>query len=222
MSLTVLFKRQFQRELLLHLRQPRLLLHAALFFLMVTVFFPLTMPSELSILRIVAPGLVWIAMLLAILLSSAGLFQQDHEDGVIEQWLISGYPLALIISAKLWVHWLLNITPMLIFCPLLALLFNFSLHETMILVISLIAGTPAILFLCGLASAFSTGKGVLMALILLPLTIPIMIFGSGSLTAAMQGFAAPGYLAILVAISLLAVCFLPFAIATVIRISLAD
>lgn len=225
MSLSTLFRRQCQRELLLHLRQPRLLLHASLFFLMVTVFFPLTMPPETAILRSVAPGLVWIAMLLAMLLTSVGLFQQDYEDGVIEQWLISSYPLSVIIAAKLIVHWLLNLLPMLIFCPLLSLLFSFSWQEMGILMFSLIVGTPTILFLCGLAAAFSAGmqqKGVLMALVLLPLVIPVMIFGSGTLTAAMQGLATSGYLAILLALSILAIGFLPFAIAAVIRISLAE
>lgn len=225
MGLGTLYMRQFRREVLLHSRQPRLLLHSSLFFLMVTVFFPLTMPPAVSIMRAVAPGVVWIAMLLAMLLSSVGLFQQDYEDGVIEQWLISGYPLSVIVAAKVTVHWLLNLLPMLIFCPLLALLFNMAWHEMIILIISLIVGTPAILFLCGLAAAFSAGiqqKGVLMALILLPLTVPIMVFGSGTLTAGMQGFPVLGYLAILLAISLLAIGFLPFAMAAVIRISLAD
>lgn len=222
MTLGALFKRQFHREILLQLRQPRLLLHSSLFFLMVTVFFPLTMPPEVSMMRIVAPGLVWIAMLLSMLISSVSFFQQDYEDGVIEQWIISSYPLSMIVSAKLWVHWLLNVVPMLIFCPFLALLFSLTTHETVVLMVALIVGTPAILFLCGLAAAFSAGKGVLMALVLLPLTVPIMIFGSGSLSAAMQGFPVTGYIALLAAISLLAVVFLPFAIAAVIRISLAD
>ncbi|CEK10343.1 heme exporter protein CcmB [Legionella hackeliae] len=221
-NLAILFKRQLHRELLLHLREPRLLLHASIFFLMVTVFFPLTMPPESSTMRTIAPGVVWIAMLLAMLLSSVNLFQQDYEDGVVEQWLISGYPLSLIISAKLLVHWVINLIPMLIFCPLLALLFNLSGMETLILMVSLVLGTPAILFLCGLAASFSAGKGVLMALVLLPLTVPVMIFGSGSLSAVMQGFSAQGYLAFLAAISLSAATFLPFAIAAIIRISLAD
>ncbi|MDI9818583.1 MULTISPECIES: heme exporter protein CcmB [unclassified Legionella] len=218
----LLFKRQIQREILIHLRQPRLLLYSALFFLMVAVFFPLTMPPDVSIMRTIAPGLVWIAILLALLLSSAGFFQQDYENGVLEQWLISGYPLSLILGAKLLVHWLLGLLPMLLFCPLLALLFNLTFYETIILIISLIAGTPAILFLCGLAASFSAGRGVLMALILLPLTVPVMVFGSGTLTAAMQGLPVQGYLAILAALSILACGFLPFATAAVIRISLTD
>lgn len=225
MSLLTVFRRQFRRETLIHLRQPRLLFQAALFFLMVAVFFPLTMPPDVTLLRTVAPGLVWIAMLLAMLLASVGFFQQDYEDGVVEQWLISGYPLSVIVGAKVLVHWLLNLIPMLIFCPLLALLFNLTAYETTILLFSLIVGTPAILFLCALAAAFSAGmqqKGVLMALILLPLTIPVMVFGSGSLTAVMHGLPVLGYLALLLALSILAVGFLPFAIAAVIRISLAD
>ncbi|WP_051555140.1 heme exporter protein CcmB [Legionella fairfieldensis] len=225
MNLRRLFYRQFHREFLLHIRQPRLLLHSSLFFLMVAVFFPLTMPPESTVLRSVAPGLIWIATLLAMLLASIGFFQQDYEDGVIEQWLISGYPLSLIITAKLLVHWLLTVLPLLIFCPLLALLFNLSWYETAVLMISLVAGTPAMLFLCGFAATFNTGihqKGVLMALILLPLTIPIMVFGSGALITTMQGGSVSSYLALLLAISILTVGFLPFAIAAVMRIVLAE
>lgn len=225
MSLRELFCKQSQRELLLHLRQPRLLLQSALYFLMVTIFFPLTMPPETILLRALAPGLVWIAMLLSMLLASVNFFQQDYEDGVIEQWLVSSYPLSLIVSTKLLIHWLINLLPILIFCPFLALVFNLNGQETVVLMLSLCLGSPAILFLCGLAAAFSAGmqqKGVLMALVLLPLTIPVMIFGSGTLNALMHGLAVSGYLAILLALSILAVAFLPFAIAAVVRINLVD
>lgn len=215
----LVFQKQVQRELLLHLRQPRLLLYTTFFFLMVSVFLPLTMPSQISLMRQIAPGVVWIAMLLAMLLSSAGLFQQEYEDGIIEQWLISGYSLNSRVSAKLVVHWLINLLPMLLFCPFLSLLFNLNGAETRLIIFSLILGTPAILFLCGLAAIFSRDKGILMALIVLPLTVPIMILGSGSLTAFMQGFSPQGYLALLAAISILASSFLPFAIAAVIRVS---
>lgn len=224
-SLPLLFSKQCQREFLLHVRQPSLLLHSALFFLMVTVFFPLTMPTEIAVSPPVAAGLVWIALLLSMLLTSVNLFQQDYEEGIIEQWLVSSYPLSLLIAAKLLVHWLINLLPLLVFCPLLALLFNLTGQALWILMLSLLLGTPAILFLCGLAAAFSAGmqqKGVLMALILLPLTIPVMVFGSASLTVAMQGLAVKAHLALLLAFSLLAAAFLPFATAAVIRISLVD
>lgn len=219
------FGRQFRRELLLHLRKPGLLINASLFFIMIIVFFPLTMPANPVLLKQVAPGLVWMAVLLATLLASERLFQQDHDDGVIEQWLVSGYSLSVIVGAKMLAHWLLTIVPLLLFCPVLALLFGITAHELIVLVSVLILGTPAMLSLCALAAAFGTGmqqKGILMALILLPLTVPVMIFGSGTVTASMQGLPVSGYLAILSAMSILAMSFLPFAIASVIRIGLAD
>lgn len=225
MPLSSLFWRQLCRELRLNLRQSRLIINSCLFFLMIMVFFPLTMPPDVSLLRTIAPGLFWIAMLLAMFLSAESLFQQDYEDGVIEQWLVSGYPISLLVTAKIIVHWLLNLLPMLIFCPFMAILFALTGQETLVLMLSLICGTPALLFLCALAAVFSTGlqqKGMLMALILLPLTIPVMIFGSGTLIAAMQGLPVLGYFALLLAISLIAASLLPYAIAGVIRIGLAD
>ena len=169
--------------------------------------------------------MVWIAALLALFLSAERLFQQDYEDGVIEQWLVSGYPISLLISAKILVHWLLNLVPMLAFVPFLSLLFSLSIHEALVLMLSLICGTPAILFLCAMAAACSTGlqqKGVLMSLILLPLTIPVMIFGSGTLLAAMQGLPIIGYLSLLLAMSVVAAGLLPFAIAGVIVVGLVN
>lgn len=225
MGVFTLFSRQFHRELLLHARQLRMIVNACLFFLMIMVFFPLTMPPDPVLLRTILPGLIWIAVLLAMLLSSERLFQQDYDDGVIEQWLVSGYPVSLFIAAKVLLHWLTTLLPILLFCPILAVLFALNVHETLIVMLSLVCGTPAILFLCALAAAFGTGlrqKGVLMALVLLPLTIPVMIFGSGAITAAMQGLPALGYLAILLAMSIIATGFLPFAVAGIARISFVD
>lgn len=225
MPLLSIFARQLHRELLMHLRQLRMIVNSALFFLMVMVFFPLTMPPDAVLLRTILPGLVWIAVLLAMLLSSERLFQQDYDDGVIEQWLVSGSPVSLFIVAKIVMHWLSTMVPIVLFCPLLALLFALNAYETLMLVLSLLCGTPAILFLCALAAAFGTGlrqKGVLMALVLLPLTIPVMIFGSGAITAALAGLPTLGYLAILLAISVMATGFLPFAIAGIARIGFVD
>jgi len=219
------FAVQCRRELITQIRQPRLLVNAVLFFIMIIVFFPLTLPASSSLLQQFAPGLIWMAVLLAILLASERLFQQDYDDGVIEQWLVSGYSLPLIVFAKITVSWFVLILPLLIFSPVLAILFAFSGHQIGVLIASLVIGTPTLFCLCSLAAAFSTGsqqKGVFMALILLPLAVPILIFGSGMLNVAMQGFPVLGYMALLGAISLMAMAFLPFAIAAVIRISLAD
>jgi heme exporter protein B len=165
------------------------------------------------------------AVLLSMLLSAEHLFQQDYEQGVVEQWLVSGYPLNVIVSAKVLAHWLFNLIPILLLAPFIALLFSFSVWETWILILSLLCGTPALLFLCALAAAFGVGvnqKGALMALILLPLTLPLLIFGSGTLNIALQGLPISGYLALLLAMSLTATVFLPYAIAGVIRVSQAD
>ena len=106
-----LFTKQLSREMLLHLRQLRLIINSCLFFLMIIVFFPLTMTPDTNLLRTIAPGLVWIAMLLAFFLSSERLFQQDYDDGVIEQWLVSGLPISLMVGSKILIHWLLNLLP---------------------------------------------------------------------------------------------------------------
>ena len=224
-TLASIFTQQLERELLMHTRQLRMIVNSSLFFLMIMVFFPLTMPPDAVLLRTILPGLVWIAVLLAILLSSERLFQQDYDDGVIEQWLVSGYPLSGFIVAKVVLHWLSTLLPIVLFCPFLALLFALNVHEMLIVMLSLLCGTPAILFLCALAAAFGSGlrqKGVLMALVLLPLTIPVMIFGSGAITAAMQGLPVLGYLAMLLAMSVVATGFLPFAIAGIARIGFVD
>ncbi|HAT1595336.1 TPA: heme exporter protein CcmB [Legionella pneumophila] len=220
-----LFGKQFRRELLIQVRQIRYLVNSCLFFLMLLFIFPLTLRPELMLMRMFAPGLVWMAILLSMLLSLERLFQQDYEQGVLEQWLVSGQALNLLVTAKVLAHWLVSVTPLLILSPVIAILFSFTVWETCILLLSLICGTPAILFLCALAAAFSVGinqRGALMALILLPLALPLLIFGSGTLSVAMQGLPVSGYLALLLAMSLLAVGFLPYAIAAVIRISHID
>lgn len=217
--------RQFQREMLLHCRQPRQMIYSCLFFLMVLVLFPLTISAENTTLRLLAPGLIWIDVLFAFFLGSERLFQQDYEDGVIEQWLVSGYPLSLLIFAKILAHWMLNILPLILLCPLIAIFLGLNGHELLILIASLVLGTPAIFFLCALAASFSAGikqKGLLMALILFPLTIPVMIFGSATLTAVIHGQAVSGYIALLLGISTLAVGLVPFAAAGVVGLCLSE
>ena len=223
LTLTRLFKRQCQREWLLTIRQSRSLVNGSLFFLLITIFFPLTLPAEHHLLRLVAPGFVWIATLLAMLLSAERIFQQDFEDGVIEQWLVSGYPVSLYVLAKTMMHWGGNVLPILLFTPFLGVLYTLSWHETMVLLAALALGSPCILLLCALSATFGIRiqhKGLYSALILLPLTIPVMVFGSATVTAAMQGLPVSGYLALLFAMSLFSMSLLPFAISGVMRFSL--
>ena len=225
MSVFSLFNTQCKRELLIQVRQIRFLVNSCLFFLIFLFMFPLTLKPEIILLRTIVPGLVWMAILLSLLLSAERLFQQDYEYGVMEQWLVSGQQLALLVAAKVLAHWLINLVPLLVLCPLVALLFSLSAWETWVLALTIICGTPALLFLCALVAAFGVGinqKGVLMALILLPLTLPLLIFGSGTLTVAMNGLPINAYLALLTAMSVVATGFLPYAIAGVMRISHAE
>lgn len=218
------FRRQFNRACLLQWRQPALLINTSLFFIMITVFFPLAMPFHPKILQEVAPGIIWISVLLALLLASERLFQQDYEDGVLEQALISGQPFWTYVLAKLLVQWFLCLIPLLFFCPILGIVFGFSWSVVWFLFLVLIVGTPTILCLCAMAAAFSTGlsqKGIMMALIVLPLTLPVMIVGSMAVTAVMQGLSPSADLALLAAISLLTISFLPLTIAAILRIGLA-
>ena len=220
-----LFIQYFKRELLIQVRQARLLINSCLFFLMILFIFPLTMKPDPLLMKTIAPGLVWMALLLSLLLSAERLFQQDYEQGVIEQWLVSGQSLSLIIAAKIIAHWVFTILPILLLCPLVALVFALNGWELFVLLISLLCGTPALLFLCALAASFGVGvnqKGALMALILVPLTLPILIFGSGTLNLALQDLPISGNCSLLLAFSILCAGFLPLAIAGVIRISHVD
>lgn len=224
MSLFELMKRQFHRECLVHVRQKKAWMYALVFFAIFLVFFPLTLPADPILERTIAPGVVWIAMLLSNLVSAERLFQTDYEEGVIEQWLVSNQSLSALVLAKIAVHWGLNLILMLLFCPVIALLFGLDYYELLFLMLSLVCGTPTVAVLCALSSAYSTSiqqKGALMGLILLPLAIPIMILGAATVSAAMNGLPVSGYLAFLLSISCFAVVGLPFATAAVIRSSMA-
>ena len=220
-----LFMNQCRREWLLQWRSPRNLLFSGLFFAMITVFFPFTLAPDPHLLRQVAPGIFWIALLLTFLMAAERLFQTDYDEGVIEQWFVSGVSIPLLVLAKVSIQWLFNVAPIVLLCPIIGALFDLSWFERSVLMASVLFGTPAVFLLCALAAAFCTSmqqKGVLMALGLLPLVVPVMIFASGALSAAMMGMPASGFLAILLAFSLLAVTFLPFAIAAILRISLVE
>ncbi|NCT56790.1 MAG: heme exporter protein CcmB [Legionella sp.] len=219
----MLIKQALLREITLQKRQFRGTLNACLFFFMVVMLFPLSFPSDPVFLRQLLPGLVWIAVLFAFFLSAEHLFQQEHEDGVLEQWVISREPMHVRVRIKLMVHWLTNLGPLILFCPILAILFNLNGYEIGVLSLSLVCATPTLMALCAFSAVFGIGlkrQGLFTALILLPLTLPVIVFGGGVLTAAMQGLPISGHLALLSALSILAFWGLPWAISGVIRASM--
>lgn len=224
-SLLYLFRRQCRRELLLQFRDARQAINSALFFLMLLAFFPLTLPANSIVLRDVTPGIIWTAVLFAFFLSAERLFKQDYEDGVIEQWLVSGLPVSILVFVKIFVHWLINILPILVISPIIALLFKLTFYETLVVCISIICGSPTLLALCALSAAFGVSlkkRGVIMALILLPLAIPVLILGSASIEHGLHSLPIIAFLALLCAISIASLTLLSFAIAGIIKISLAE
>jgi heme exporter protein B len=216
------FYRALKREQLIQVRQTRVLVNAFLLFFMILFFFPLTIPADKALLREVFPGLIWIALLFSFFLSAEQLFQQDEEDGVLEQWLISPVPLHIVLRAKLVTQAVIYILSILICCPIVMILFDIRPYELGALMLSLLFGSPTILMFCALAASFSTGlkqKGVFMALIVLPLTLPVMILGSGTLSAAMHGLPISGELALLLAMSIFTTALLPWVMGSALRLS---
>ena len=215
------FGSDLAREFILQGRQRHAIVSAGLFYAMVMVFFPLELSSDVDLLRQVLPGLVWIAVLFMCFLSIDRLLYEEHAGGVIDQWLMMPDAMHGMIRAKLVAHLLINLIPLVGLMPILTLGFALSWHETVVLLASLLCGSPTLVAFCGLAAAFSLAlkqKSVLMALVILPLTLPVMIIGSGALTAAMQGLAVSGELALLLAMSLTSIFFLPCAIGAVLRV----
>ena len=214
-----------KREFLLNFRQLKMLFNVSLFFIIFMVIFPLSMPADPELSRTLAPGLIWMASLFSMMLAADRLFTAEYEHGVLEQWLVSGYSLSLIVFAKLLFQWMLCLFPLLLLMPLMGLLYSLSNHETLIFAAALFFGTPPLIFIAALAAVFGLAArqgSHLAPLILLPFTIPVIIFGSGASSAVLAGLPVIGFFAILTAISLLSMALLPFAISAVIRISLAD
>jgi heme exporter protein B len=193
-----------------------------LFFVIVASLFPLGIGSEPNQLRAIAPGVIWVAALLACMLSLARLFESDHADGALDPMLLSATPLALIAVARVFAHWLVSGFPLVVLSPVLALQFDLDPPLYGVLVLSLLLGTP-VLSLVGTIGAALTlglrGGGVLLALLVLPLYVPVLIIGAGAVDAAAAGLSAQPHYLLLAALLVLAGAFAPWAIAVALRIS---
>lgn len=213
------------RELRLLVRRPAELLNPLVFFAIVIALFPLAVGPEAQLLQTLSPGLVWVAALLAVLLSLEGLFRSDFEDGSLEQWVLSPHPLALLVLAKVLAHWLFSGLALVLLAPLLALMLGLPGQCVPVLMLSLLLGTPTLSLLGAVGAALTVGLkrgGLLLALLILPLYIPVLILGSGALQAALQGLPATGYLLWLGSLAALALTLTPFAIAEGLKISVAE
>ncbi len=210
------------RELRLAFRRWDQVLQPLIFFVIVTTLFPLATSPDIAQLKQIGPGVVWVAAMLASLLALESLFRPDVEDGTMEQWVLSGQPLAWILLFKTVAHWVLSGLPLVIVAPLMAEGFRIPNDVLPILVASLALGTGvlSILGAVGAALTVSVRRGnVLVALLVLPLQVPVLIFGSHAVERAMHGEAVIGPMYFLAAMLLMALSLGPFAMAAAIRIS---
>ena len=200
------------------------LLNPVFFFILVVSLFPLGVGPSPSILSTIAPGVIWVAALLATLLSMERLFRSDFEDGSLEQLILSPHPLFLLALAKTAAHWLMTGLPLLLVSPLLGVLLYLPNDAMLTLMVSLLLGTPSLSLIGAIGVGLTVGLrrgGVLLTLLVLPLYVPILIFGTAAIAASAAGLPASGQLALLGAILALALVLAPFAIAAGLRISIS-
>ena len=211
------------RDLILAVRRLSDVLTTLFFFVIVVSLFPLGVGPEIEMLRMIAPGVVWVAAILASMLALGRLFENDYRDGTLEQLLLSPQPLSLLVLGKVMAHWAVTGVPLVLVAPLLGMQFGMSAQGIGVLLISLILGTPAISLIGAVGAALTLGVrggGVLVSLLVLPLYIPVLIFGAGAVEASASGLGAEAHLSLLGAILVLALCFAPWAAAAALRISL--
>ena len=211
------------RELLLAVRSRGEVVQPAVFFVIVASLFPLGVGADSNLLARIAPGVVWVCGLLAALLSLPRLFNGDFIDGTLEQMLLSPYPLAALVGGKISAHWLTTGLPLSLIAPVLGLQFGLATNELGLLVVTLLLGTPMLSMIGAIAAALTLGtrgSSVLIALLVLPLYVPVLIFGAGAVEASLSGVDYSGHLALLGAGTLLSGVFTPFVVAAALRISL--
>ena len=211
------------RDLRLALRRRADIVSALFFFVIVVSLFPLGVGPEPELLRKLAPGVLWVAALLATMLSLPRLFADDHRDGTLEQLALAPQPLALIVLGKVVAHWLVSGLPLALLAPLLGLQFDLSNDALWVLTGSLLIGTPALSGIGAIGAALTLGVrggGVLLSLLVLPLYIPVLIFGAGAVGATVSGIGAQAHLSLLAALTLAGVFFAPWPTAAALRIAL--
>jgi heme exporter protein B len=213
-----------RRDLLLAMRHRAEMINPLLFFILVTSLFPLGIGANPKLLQAVAPGVIWVAALLAALLSLESIFRSDFEDGTLEQYLLSSHPVSLLVLAKVLAHWLITGLPLLLISPLLGVLMGLSADGIRILFITLLLGTPVLSLIGAVGVALTVGLrkgGMILSLLVLPLYIPLLIFASSAVDTAAAGLPVTAHLSLIAALLVLSLSLSPFATAAALRISLS-
>ncbi len=212
-----------RRDLLLAMRRKSDVLTTLFFFIIVVSLFPLGVGPEMDMLRQIAPGVLWVAALLATMLSLNRLFATDHADGTLEQMALSAVPLGVLVTGKVIAHWLLSGLPLALLAPVLGLQFDLAPGSLAVLVVSLLIGTPVLSLIGAVGAALTLGVrggGVLVSLLVLPLYVPVLIFGAGAVEADLTGLGATAHLSLLAAFLALSAFFGPWATTVALRIAL--
>ena len=212
-----------RRDLLLALRRRSDVATALLFFIIVASLFPLGIGAEPNQLRAIAPGVIWVAALLSSMLSLGRLFAGDYADGTLEQIVLGAAPLGVVVAAKAFAHWLVSGLPLVLIAPLIALQYDVVSSLYGVLALSLLLGTPVLSIIGAIGAALTLGLrggGVLLSLLVLPLYVPVLILGAGSVDLAAAGLAPDGQLLLLAALLVIAAAFAPWAAAAALRMSL--
>lgn len=211
------------RDLTLAMRRRADVLTTLIFFVMVVSLFPLAVGSEIDMLRKMAPGVVWVAALLASMLSLGRMFSADYLDGTLEQMLLVPQSLSMLVLSKIIAHWMLSGLPLVLIAPVLGLQFDMAGEALLVLVVALLLGTPVLSMIGAIGAALTLGLrggGVLVSLLVLPLCIPVLIFGTGAVAAVTDGMSAAANLSLLGAFLLMSLLFTPWVAAQALRISM--
>lgn len=211
------------RDLTLAMRRRADVLTTLFFFVIVVSLFPLGVGPEMDTLRLMGPGVVWVAALLASMLSLGRLFSGDYIDGTLEHLVLAPQPLTVLVLGKIAAHWLVSGLPLVLIAPLLGLQYGLSTDALWVLVLSLILGTPVLSLIGAVGAALTLGLrggGVLVSLLVLPLYIPVLIFGAGAVDAQTAGLGPQAHLSLLGAFLVPALVFAPWAAGWALRISL--
>ena len=208
------------RDLKLAMRRQADIVSALFFFIIVVSLFPLGIGPEPDLLRKLAPGVLWVAALLATMLSLPRLFADDHRDGTLEQLALAPHPLGLVVTGKVIAHWLVSGLPLALIAPVLGIQFDLSADALIVLTGAILIGTPALSGIGAIGAALTLGLrggGVLLSLLVLPLYIPALIFGAGAVEALASGSDFATHVALLAALALVALATTPWAIAAALR-----
>ncbi len=213
-----------KRDLLLAYRRRAELANPLLFFVLVTSLFPLGIGSDPNLIRAVGPGVIWVAALLAALLSLDGMFRSDFEDGSLEQFMLSAHPVSILVLAKVIAHWLVTGLPLILVSPLLAVLLSLPSEAVGVLLLTQLLGTPFLSLIGAVGVALTVGLrrgGVILSLLVLPLYIPVLIFAADAVQTAAVGIPVTAQLSFLAALLVGALALAPLATAASLRISLS-